>query len=91
MRMVIRPVVYACVAAVVVFAAVQDRVTGAGVGQYLLAQRDARTGTRAPVTIDEVMKPAVRRGVQQGALWGGGVLVTGLACSLAARRRRSGE
>jgi len=82
-----RAVVFTCIAAIVVFAVVQDRVTVAGVGEYVSASRDAAPGRRPPVTIDEIMKPAVTRGVQQGALWGGVVLVAGLGGTLAARRR----
>ena len=59
----------------------------AGVGQYVLAHRDAAAGRRAAVTIDEVMKPAVRHAVQQGALWGGLVLVVGLGSAVAVRGR----
>ena len=72
-----RAVVFSSVAALVVFAVVQDRVTVAGVGQYEIAYRDAAAGKRVRVTIDEVMKPAVAHAVQQGALWGGAVLIAG--------------
>ena len=82
-----RAVVLTCVAALVVFAIVQDRLTSAGVGQYVSAYRDAAAGRRPAVTIDEVMKPAVARAVQHGALWGGAVLAVGLGSTLAARRR----
>ena len=86
-----RAVVFTCIAAIVVFAVVQDRVTVAGVGEYVSASRDAAAGRRRPVTIDEIMKPAVARGARQGALWGGVVLVAGLVGTVAARRRASGE
>ena len=86
-----RAVVFTCIAAIVVFAVVQDRVTVAGVGDYISASRDAAAGRRPPVTIDEVMKPAVTRAFQQGALWGGVVLVAGLGGTLAARRHFSRE
>ena len=82
-----RAAVFTCIAAIVVFAVVQDRVTVAGVGEYVSASRDAAAGRRSPVTIDEVMNPAVARSVRQGALWGGVVLVAGLGGVLAARRR----
>jgi 3-deoxy-D-manno-octulosonic acid (KDO) 8-phosphate synthase len=44
--------VFTCIAAIVVFAVVQDRVVVAGVGEYVSASRDAAAGRRAPVTID---------------------------------------
>jgi hypothetical protein len=84
---VIRLIAFVAVAALAVFAVVQDRITVAGVGQYVAAYRDAAAGRRHPVTIDEVMQPAVARGVQQGAIWGGAVFVAGLAGTVAVRRR----
>jgi hypothetical protein len=84
---VARAVVFTCAAALVVFAIVQDRLTVSGVGQYVMAYRGAATSGRPAVTIDEVMKPAVAHAVRQGALWGGVVLVAGLAVTLGARRR----
>ena len=84
-----RAVVFSCAAALVVFAVIQDRLTVAGVGQYVSAYREAAAGRRPAVTIDEVMKPAVRNAVQQGVLWGGLVLVVGLGGAVAARGRSS--
>ena len=78
-------VIVTCVAAVVVFAVVQDRITAAGARQYVTLQREAIAGRGKPVTIDEVMGPAIERSVRRAALWGGLVLVTGLV--LAARMR----
>ena len=86
-----RAVVFSCAAALVVFAVVQDRVTSAAVGQYELAYRDAVAGRRPRVTIDDVMKPAVADGVQQGALWGGAVFIVGVGGTFAARRLRGRE
>ena len=86
-----RAAVFVCVAALVAFAVVQDRLTGAGVGQYVAASRDAAAGRRARVTIDEVMEPAVTHAVRQGALWGGAVLVAGLGGTFAVRRLRGRE
>jgi hypothetical protein len=85
-----RAAVFIGVAAIVVFAVVQDRVTGEGVGRYVAMSREAVPQQRRPVTIDEVMKPAVARGVQQGSLWAGAVLVTGFGGVWIARRRRRG-
>jgi hypothetical protein len=87
-RFVPRAVVFTCAAALVVFAVVQDRLTVSGVGQYSRGvPRRGGQVVRPPVTIDEVMKPAVAHAVRQGALWGGGALVAGLAVTLVARRR----
>ena len=86
-----RAVVFWCVAALVVFAVVQDRLTVAGVGRYITAYRDAAAGRGIPVTIDEVMTPAISHAVRQGTAWSGAVLVAGLAGTFAARRLRSRE
>jgi hypothetical protein len=88
---VTRAVVFTCIAAIVVFAAVQERLTVAGVGQYVSAYRDAAAGRRPPVTIDEIMKPAVTRAAWVGALWAGAVLIAGVGGTLAVRRRISRE
>ena len=88
-RLVVRPVVFTCIAAIVVFAVVQDRLTAAGVARYVAQHRVERSGAR--VTIDEVMQPAVKDAVRQGALWAGAVLATGLSGTLIARRRRGRE
>jgi hypothetical protein len=68
-------------AALVVFAGVQDRVTASGARQYVAAQRAAIAGRGLPVTIDQVVAPAVRRSVTQAATW---ALVVIAAGSLAA-------
>ena len=86
-----RAVLFTCIAAIVVFAVVQDRLTVAGVGEYVSAHRDAAAGRRPPVTIDEIMKPAVTRAAWEGALWGGVVLAAGLGGTIAVRRRTSRE
>jgi len=77
-------------AALVVFAAVQDRITASGARRYVAIQRDALAGRTQLVTVDEIMRPAVRRSVQQGLIWGGLVLVGGIGVAAAvARRQRS--
>jgi len=88
---VVRAAVFVGVAALVVFAVVQDRFTVDGVGQYIAASRDAAEGRRARVTIDEIMQPAVTHAVRQGTLWGGAVLVAGFGGLFAARRLRARE
>jgi hypothetical protein len=67
------------VAALVVFAAVQDRVTAAGAREYVAQQRLALAGRSTPVTTEEVMAPAIRRSVRDGLIWSGLVMAGGLA------------
>lgn len=91
--MVIRPravLVATAIAAVVVFAIVQDRVTAAGARRYVALQRDALAGRGQPVTVDQIMRPAVAHSVQEGLMWGGAVLVTGVSFAgvVSARQRR---
>lgn len=78
-------------AAVIVFAVVQDRVTAAGIREYVARQRAALAGAAPAVTIDEVMRPAVERSVRQGLLWGGVVLVAGLGTAALISRRPTRE
>jgi hypothetical protein len=78
--------VYAFLAATVVFCVVQDRVTAAGVRQYVALQRDAIAGRGPAVRIDDVMIPARRRSVEEGLLWGG---ATGAALGGVTILRRS--
>ena len=77
-------------AALVVFSIVQDRVTAAGARQYVTLQREALAGRASPLTVDEVMRPAIERSVRQGLLWGSLVLATGLTVAAAARRQNRG-
>jgi hypothetical protein len=77
------------VAAVIVFAYVQDRVTASGAREYVMRQREAIERRGSDVTIDEVMEPAVDRSVRQGVTWGTMVLVAGFsAAAFVAMRRR---
>jgi hypothetical protein len=87
--MALRPrviLIVTAVAAVVVFAVVQDRVTAAGARRYVAIQRDALAGRAQPVTVDEIMRPAIQRSVHQGLLWGGAVLVAGVGLAVAIGR-----
>jgi len=77
------------IAALAVFAVVQDRVTADGARRYVALQRNALAGRGPAVTIDEIMRPAIQRSVQQGLLWGGVVLALGLGVAGAMGRRRS--
>lgn len=91
--MILRPravLVITALAAVVVFAVVQDRVTAAGARRYVMVQRDALAGRGQLVTVDQIMRPAIGRSVQQGLMWGGVVLVAGLSLAgvVSARQRR---
>jgi hypothetical protein len=74
--------------ALVVFAVVQDRITAAGARRYVALQRDALAGRARPVSVDEIMRPAVERSVQQGLTWGGLVLVGGVSIAGAVARRQ---
>jgi hypothetical protein len=76
------------IAALAVFAVVQDRVTAAGARRYVALQREALAGHGEPVTVDEIMRPAIDRSVQQGLTWGGVVLVAGAGIAGAVKRRR---
>jgi hypothetical protein len=91
--MVIRPravLVITAIAAVVVFAIVQDRVTAAGARRYVMLQRDALSAGGQLVTLDQIMRPAVARSVREGVIWGGAVLVAGLSLAgMTSTRRRA--
>ena len=78
-------VIASVVVAIAVFMVVQDRLTAAGAREYVARQRAAAAGQAAPVTIDEVVRPAVSRSVRVGLLWGGVVLAAGLAAAAAVR------
>ena len=67
--------------AFVVFCLVQDRVATKGADRYAALQREALAGRGAPVTVDQVMRPAVERSLRQGLIWGGVVLMTGLGAA----------
>jgi hypothetical protein len=90
--MALRPrvvLVVTALAALVVFAGVQDRVTAAGARRYVALQRDALAGRGQAVTVDEIMRPAIHRSVQQGLMWGGAVLVAGASVAGVVARRHS--
>ncbi len=89
--MVVRPrviLIATALAALAVFAVVQDRVTAAGARRYVALQRDAIAGRGHPVTVDEIMRPAIDRSVQQGLMWGGVVLVAGVSVAGVVQRRQ---
>ena len=74
-------------ASLATFAVVQDRVTAAGARQYVALQKEAGAGLGRPVTVQEVMAPAIRESVRRGAMAGGGVLLAGVLLMIARRRR----
>jgi hypothetical protein len=84
----VRLALYSLAAALVVFCVVQDRITARGAASYVSRQQSALAAGGPRVTIVEVMEPAIRRSVQQGLLWGGGVAAAGLAAAVAIRRER---
>ena len=67
-----------CIAALLVFAVVQDRATASGARAYVARQRAAVAGRAASVTIEEVMGPAVRRSLRDALGWSGGVMLIGI-------------
>jgi hypothetical protein len=76
----VRGVVVTVVVALAVFCVVQDNITANGARRYVRIHREAvASGASATVTVDEVMTPAIRRGVVAGLLSAGGVLVVGLS------------
>ena len=86
-----RAAVFTFVAAGVVFCGVQDRITAAGARRYVAVQRAALAGEGPMTTIDAIVRPAVRRSVEQGLLWSGaaaGASAAGIV--LWGRRRRRG-
>jgi hypothetical protein len=93
--MVIRPrgvLVITAIAAVVVFAIVQDRVTAVGARRYVTLQRAALSGRGQLVTVDQIMRPAIARSVREGVMWGAVVLVAGVSLAgVTSTRRRHGR
>ena len=83
-----RLVILALLAAIVMFCVVQDRITAAAVGRYVTLKRAAMAGAGPQVTLDEVMRPGVRRSVWRGALWGLVTLGAGTAAAVIWSRRR---
>jgi hypothetical protein len=77
------------VAAAMVFAYVQDRVTASGARRYVSLQQQAMSGQGTPATIDRIMRPAVARSVRDGLLRAGGVLVAGCGITVLIARRRA--
>ena len=77
-------------AAVIVFAAVQDRVTAAGARQYVADHRATASAGMRP-TIDGVVEGAVRQSVEQGLLWAGVVALAGCGAAAAVSRRSRRE
>jgi hypothetical protein len=79
--------VIAAILAAVVFCIVQDRVTAAGARQYVELQRVAAAGGRHPVTVEEIMRPAVRRSVAEASAWSALVMVAGATVAFVVRDR----
>ena len=79
----------ALIAGFATFCVVQDRVTAAGARRYVEMQRAAFAGAGRPVTIDEIMGPALTQSVWRGVEWGGAVALVGLAVAGAVGRRNA--
>ena len=91
---VVRPraiLIITAVAALVVFAVVQDRVTAAGARRYVALQRAAIAGRGRAVTVDEIMRPAIQHSLRLGLMWGGVVLVSGVGIAAAAAARGTAD
>jgi len=91
--MAVRPrtiLIASVIAALVVFAAVQDRITAAGARRYVALQRAALAGRAHAVTVEEIMRPAIARSVRLGLLWGGVVLVSGVGIAAVVAARGTG-
>jgi hypothetical protein len=76
-RRVRRILIATVLLALAVFCIIQDRVTAAGARRYVALQRDAMAGRGRPVTIEEVLQPAISRSVTYGLLGSATVLVVG--------------
>jgi hypothetical protein len=83
----VRLVLATLVAAVVVFLGVQDHEIGAGAGRYVAAERAALAGRGPAVSVDEMMRPAVRDSVRRGLMWSGIVGAVGLVGTIVLTRR----
>jgi hypothetical protein len=83
----VRLVLATLVAAVVVFLAVQDHEVGAGAGRYVAAERAALAGQGPAVSVDEMMRPAVRDSVRRGLVWSAVVGAVGLVGTIVLTRR----
>jgi ABC-type Fe3+ transport system permease subunit len=77
------------VAAAIVFAYVQDRATARGARDYVRQQRQAMAGQAPPVTIEQVMGPAVERSIRQALMSAAVVLVVGFGAAATVGRRRA--
>ena len=80
---------YTTLAAFVAFCTAQDVTRLAGERRYVRLQREALVGRGPVVTVDGVMKPAVRQSVQQGLLYGVVTALVGLTLNVRSTRRKS--
>ena len=78
---------FTLVAALAVFAIVQDRVTAAGARRYVAGQRAALRAGSAPLEVDDVMRPAIDASVREGVLSGVAVVVLGVLGAVTIGRR----
>lgn len=79
-----RVVVFTLLAAFAVFCVVQDRVTAAGARRYV-SLHEAPGGSA--LTIEDVMRPAIRESVHEALLWSGVVAAAGLGAAIVVARR----
>lgn len=78
--------IIAALVALGVFAYTQDMLMAEAAGRYVDAHRAAVAGRGPSVTVVDVLEPARRASVEQGAAWGGGVLGVGAAVAVVVGR-----
>jgi hypothetical protein len=82
--------IIAALIALGVFAYMQDLLMAEAAGRYVDLQRAALEGRGTAVSVREVLEPAIRDSVEQGAAWGGGVIGAGsVVAAVVGRASRS--
>ena len=89
-RVVPRVVVFTFLAALAVFCVVQDRVTAHGAHAYAEQARAAYARHQRGASVDDVMQPAIRRGVRLGLASAGAVVIAGIGAAVVMARGERG-
>jgi hypothetical protein len=79
------------ISALAVFSVVQDRGVGSAAGRYVTLQRAAQEAGRPPVTVDDVMGPAVEASVRRALAWSSVVFIAGVGAAGVRRWARAGR